>query len=172
MLALPAAPTRTATPSLPEASKSLLLPAYSGRDAKGSLITPPPRILVGNGVQQTLFRKGGKVKKVCKAEEGTQFTPTNGAFASLNLGPKVSAATNPFLAKLQMNQRELEFDNYLKTSKENFFDNPLGYKKYKLTPTLSITPTTPSTVASQDDGSVVGKQITVTQGVDKKSPYN
>ena len=71
-----------------------------------------------------------------------------------------------------MNQKKLEFSNYLDTTKKNFLEDPFGYKKfasgYKKFAPLT---TTPSTTPTEREN-VVGQQNTVTQGVDKKSPYN
>lgn len=54
--------------ALPASSTKYMLPMPSGRDANGSIITPIPE-----GAQFSLFKKGGKVKKVRKCQTGIEM---------------------------------------------------------------------------------------------------
>lgn len=138
----------------------------SGRDANGSIITPIPE-----GTQFPLFKKGGKVKKVCKAQPGvklsTKYNFGSGYNPLMNYNP-TTGEYDPTLAQIQMNGVGENTKSAINTMVSDAKSDPLGYNVYKPQP-IKLS----DIVTSEPSGNITSSTTSqFTQGSDQKTPYN
>jgi hypothetical protein len=138
-------------------------------------------IIPDGSVQTTLFKKGGKVKKVRKCENGTQGlygntlgvkNPFNkfSAYNPLAAYDPVTGQMSPFRASLEMNRSVEATKAELESMVQNFKTDPLGYNKYK--PKFFQTEFSDIDISNSSKDGTIGTTNQFTQGVDKKTPYN
>lgn len=165
---------------LPPVSQSLLqhygvtkgMGDYAGMRALG--IHP-----IENATQQTLFKKGGKVKKVKKCEIGApnlygvslgSTNIPNNAFDSSAAYDNVVGKLYPGLAMVELNRDADKFQEKLAHQMQTFKEDPLGYNKYQ--PKYFKTDYSDITTSSNPGDITISTTNQFTQGSDQRTPYN
>lgn len=142
-------PASKQTTLLPIGNVRYSFPTVNGRDLNGSIITP-----ISEGTQPTLFKKGGKVKKICKAQPGMEFNSN-----TIKLG------WTPTRDLLDMQD--------IITNGKNAITNMVEESKKKYSTTTPAATTTPADGHTKDPSTdVLGGDNTITQGSSVMSSYN